>query len=208
MTSQISGVTSQHEVACDLYLAGTGQPLHQGGMTVTVQASEVPPTSADTLQAALPASVYGEFLVPDFDAREYAGRAIEAANVSTLLARLKEGVDRLDRSLDSVVSSHQETLLTHASSLTHVEELLASVQSGHNALQVLLQRLRERINEPHDRVASLLCAAENQQAVVDLLRRLHHFQFLARRLQSHLQPDAVELPKAAACLRSLSTRNH
>ncbi|CAB3366263.1 Hypothetical predicted protein [Cloeon dipterum] len=123
--------------------------------------------------------------------------------VADQLAKLSEGVTVLDRELMRQVTDHYEDLISQATCIEKLEDVLNVMQPHIQYLLVAVERLSSKIVEPYNRIQSQTRMLNNLHATSDLLRRGVRISQLIKRLQTHMNGGPQELTKAAKVLSEL-----
>ncbi|KAG8188184.1 hypothetical protein JTE90_019462 [Oedothorax gibbosus] len=147
--------------------------------------------------------LYKQFLADDFDVKSIASAAVQCAQVAEQLARLSGGISLLDKALHRQVSGHYEDLLSQATEIETFEGVLLIVHQQIATLLSAADKLKVRVVEPYETIATLTRKLQRLHSVCDLLRRIIRVVRLGKRLKTHIAKETPELSKAAACLSEL-----
>ncbi|CAO3692806.1 unnamed protein product [Umbelopsis ramanniana] len=150
----------------------------------------------DGLQEADHYIHYDAFLTEDFDANQYVNGAIndsdssEAGDAATALAKLSFNVDSLEKQIKDQVTSHHGILLQQVIGIRELESVLLTVNDSIDGLKESLASLRKRIREPNENLQSYIAQLERLGAASDILRDVHRFLHLSRRLELQYPLDS------------------
>lgn len=148
--------------------------------------------------------LYKQFLATNFDVKAVTSSAVQCAAVSEQLAKLSAGISLLDKALHSQVSSHYEDLLSQATEIETLEGVLFLVHQKISSLLQSADKLKNKVVEPYEEIASLTRKLQRLHLVCDLLRRIMGIVRLNKRLKSHLNKDPPEISKATSCMNELN----
>ncbi|KAG0185544.1 hypothetical protein DFQ28_009182 [Apophysomyces sp. BC1034] len=135
---------------------------------------------------------YDTFLSDEFDANSYANTIVnqpgtgDRSDVSTALSKLSFSIDSLNKQIQEEVTDNYESLLGQVTGIQELELVLSTVQSNIVELNSSLQSLVTKIRDPYNQLQTYAIQLENLQATSDILRRLHRYLLLTRRLQTQL----------------------
>ncbi|XP_035220770.1 conserved oligomeric Golgi complex subunit 5-like [Stegodyphus dumicola] len=147
--------------------------------------------------------LYKKFLEDDFDVKAVTSSAVQSAAVSEQLAKLGAGISLLDKALHHQVSTHYEDLLYQATEIETLEGVLVLVHEKISSILSSADKLKSKVFEPYEEIASLTRKLQRLHLVCDLLRRIIRIVRLCRRLKTHLSKEPPELSKASNCLNEL-----
>ncbi|XP_059471594.1 conserved oligomeric Golgi complex subunit 5 [Neocloeon triangulifer] len=123
--------------------------------------------------------------------------------VADQLAKLSEGIGLLDKELMKQVTDHYEDLISQATCIEKLEDVLNVMQPHIQYLLVAVDRLSSKIVEPYNKIQCQTRMLNNLHATSDLLRRGVRISQLIKRLQNHIKAGPQELTKAAKVLSEL-----
>ncbi|KAG2171368.1 hypothetical protein INT43_009029 [Umbelopsis isabellina] len=132
---------------------------------------------------------YDAFLSDDFDVNEYVNSAMndpdssEAGDAATALAKLSFNVDSLEKQIKDQVTSNNEVLLKQVVGIRELEIVLQTVNESIESLKQSLASLRQRIRSPKESLQSYISQLERISSAADILREVHRFLHLSRRLE-------------------------
>nr|XP_002121988.1 conserved oligomeric Golgi complex subunit 5 [Ciona intestinalis] len=159
--------------------------------------------SSDFLHSFASDEILSDFLQDDFEVQEYATQVIQNAAISQRLAQLMDGISILDKQLQSQIASRHEDLLAQATGIESLEGILTMMQTRINSLQAVVDRIRNKVGEPYQKIQSRTIQLGRLQATCDLLRRIIRIQRLSKRLHTQLNGGIREITKAAQSLSEL-----
>ncbi|KAI7869385.1 Golgi transport complex subunit 5-domain-containing protein [Spinellus fusiger] len=133
----------------------------------------------------------------------------DGSDVSTALLRLSFSVDSLNKQIKEQVVTHYEELLGQVTGIKELSAVLSTVQTDIGDLNQSLQSLASKIRDPYQQLQTYCTQLENLQNTSDLLRRLHRFLLLVRRLETQLislkqETGERDMSSAALTLHELS----
>ncbi|MBN3295644.1 conserved oligomeric Golgi complex subunit 5 [Amia ocellicauda] len=146
---------------------------------------------------------YTDFCNEDFDVKTYTAQAIHHAVIAEHLAKLAQGISQLDKELHLQVVARHEDLLAQATGIESLEGVLQMMQTRIFALQGAIDRIRNKIVDPYNKIVARTAQLARLQVACDLLRRIIRILYLSKRLQGQLQGGSREITKAAQSLNEL-----
>ncbi|XP_077450408.1 conserved oligomeric Golgi complex subunit 5 [Stigmatopora argus] len=156
-----------------------------------------------SINSSLKDEFYADFLARDFDVKIYTAQAIHHAVIAEQLAKLAQGISQLDKELHSQVVARHEDLLAQATGIESLEGVLQMMQTRISALQAAVDRIRNKIVDPYNKITARITQLSRLQVACDLLRRIIRILHLSKRLQVQLQGGSREITKAAHSLNEL-----
>ncbi|XP_033212556.1 conserved oligomeric Golgi complex subunit 5 [Belonocnema kinseyi] len=146
-----------------------------------------------------------DFLKQFLSDNEQQSAVSQILSVTQQLNRLGEAIAVLDAELQKQVLANYEDLLSQATWVEKLEEVLAVMQSHVQSLLSAVERLRGKVVEPFNRIETQTLMLARLHETSDLLRKIARMQHLSKRLNSQMSssnngPDVV---KAANCLHEL-----
>ncbi|CAG0914063.1 unnamed protein product [Notodromas monacha] len=146
-----------------------------------------------------------EFAQPNFDVKQKVQAILQgSANVSEQLATLSTNVTLVETELKVQVSDHYEDLLSQATGVEKLERVLNAMVVKSEALQNSVERVRNRVVEPFNKMEEQTVLVSRLQATCDLLRRVIRTINISKRLQQQLSAGLTkEITKAAQSLSEL-----
>ncbi|ELT89629.1 hypothetical protein CAPTEDRAFT_226404 [Capitella teleta] len=157
----------------------------------------------DLLQAFSDDDIFKQFLEENFDAKAYATHVIQGLAISQQLSKLAEGITLLDKDLHSQVVHHHEDLLSQATGIETLEDVLHMMHTRIQSLMAAIERIRSRVTEPYNKIISRTSQLRRLQETCDLLRRIIRIMYLSKRLHGQLKGGTREITKAAQSLNEL-----
>lgn len=153
---------------------------------------------------------YDTFLSEEFDANTYASAIIEeselstdATDIGTELSKLAFSIDIVNKQIQEQVVTNYEALLSQVTGIKELETVLNTVQSNITGLNNSLQTLSHKIRDPYKQLSTYATQLENLQLTCELLRKLHRFILLKRRLEAQLSTSDRDLSTAALTVYEL-----
>ncbi|XP_071540441.1 conserved oligomeric Golgi complex subunit 5 [Panulirus ornatus] len=146
---------------------------------------------------------YAPFLADDFDVQSHTSHLVQGVIIAEQLNKLTLGINRLEREIESQVGSHYEDLLSQATGVETLEDVLNTMHTRIQTLLAGVERLRVRVVEPHQRVERHTLVLGRLQATCELLRRVIRCLMLSQRLQQQLSSEPRDITKAAISLSEL-----
>ncbi|GFY55013.1 conserved oligomeric Golgi complex subunit 5 [Trichonephila inaurata madagascariensis] len=147
--------------------------------------------------------LYKQFMTDNFDVKAITSSAVQCAAVAEHLAKLSAGISLLDKALHHQVSSHYEDLLSQATEIETFEEVLVNVHQQIRNLLSSADKLKAKVVQPYETIATLTRKLHRLHVVCDLLRKIIRVVRISRRLKNHLSKEPPEISKAANCLSEL-----
>ncbi|KAL0140262.1 Golgi transport complex subunit 5-domain-containing protein [Mucor lusitanicus] len=155
---------------------------------------------------------YDTFLSEEFDANIYASAIIEesesstdATDIGTELSKLAFSIDIVNKQIQEQVVTNYEALLSQVTGIKELETVLNTVQSNISGLNNSLQTLSHKIRDPYKQLCTYATQLENLQLTCELLRKLHRFILLKRRLEAQLSTSDRDISTAALTIYELET---
>ncbi|ORZ19511.1 Golgi transport complex subunit 5-domain-containing protein [Absidia repens] len=145
-------------------------------------------TQQSTLQEDDAYIDYDTFLAEDFDANVYAHNVINESDngdkteIATSLSKLSFNIDSLSKQIRGQINLNYESLLDQVTGIKELDIVLTTVQENITALNGSLSRLSLKIRTPYEQLQNYSTQLKNLQTACDLLRQLHRFIVLCRRL--------------------------
>ncbi|XP_045618166.1 conserved oligomeric Golgi complex subunit 5 [Procambarus clarkii] len=146
---------------------------------------------------------YAPFLADDFDVQSHASQLVQGVIIAEQLNKLTLGINRLEREIESQVGSHYEDLLSQATGVETLEDVLNTMHTRIQTLLAGVERLRVRVVDPYQRVERHTLVLGRLQATCELLRRVIRCLMLSQRLQQQLSSEPRDITKAAISLSEL-----
>ncbi|KAI8338590.1 Golgi transport complex subunit 5-domain-containing protein [Chlamydoabsidia padenii] len=158
---------------------------------------------------------YDTFLSDDFDTHKYVHQVIsksdqgDATEIATSLSQLSFSIDSLNKQIREEIGMNYETLLDQVTGIKELDIVLSTVQKNITVLNESLSRLSLKIRTPYEQLGTYTTQFKNLQTTCELLRRLHRFIILCRRLATEYGDDDLtvtdrDLASAATTLYKLS----
>lgn len=148
-------------------------------------------------------NTYSPFLADDFDVQKHASQLVQGVIIAEQLNKLTLGINRLEREIESQVGSHYEDLLSQATGVETLEDVLNTMHTRIQTLLAGVERLRVRVVDPYQRVERHTLVLGRLQATCELLRRVIRCLMLSQRLQQQLSSEPRDITKAAISLSEL-----
>ncbi|KAG2203028.1 hypothetical protein INT47_013244 [Mucor saturninus] len=155
---------------------------------------------------------YDTFLAEDFDPNKYTTSIITEAEISsdaidvhTELSKLAFSIDIVNKQIQEQVVANYEALLSQVTGIKELETVLNTVQLNIHGLNQSLQALAHKIRDPYNQLVMYATQLENMQITCELLRKLHRFILLKRRLEIQLQSHDRDISTAALTLYELES---
>ncbi|KAK3848763.1 hypothetical protein Pcinc_044460, partial [Petrolisthes cinctipes] len=146
---------------------------------------------------------YAPFLATDFDVQSHASHLVQGVIIAEHLNKLNLGLSRLEREIESQVGNHYEDLLSQATGVETLEDILNTMHTRIQTLLAGVERVRLRVVEPYQRVDKHTLVLGRLQASCELLRRVIRCLMLSQRLQQQLTTEPRDITKAAMSLSEL-----
>lgn len=146
---------------------------------------------------------YAPFLKEDFDVQSHVSQLVQGMLITEHLNKLTLGLNCLEREIENQVGSHYEDLLSQATGVETLEDVLNTMHTRIQTLLAGVERLRVRVVEPYHRVERHTLVLGRLQASCELLRRVIRCLMLSQRLQQQLSAEPRDITKAAISLSEL-----
>lgn len=146
---------------------------------------------------------YAPFLAEDFDVQSHASQLVQGVVIADTLNKLSLGINCLEREIEVQVGSHYEDLLSQATGVETLEDVLGSMHTRIQTLMAGVERTRVRVVEPYQRVSKQTLVIGRLQGTCELLRRVIRCLMLSQRLQQQLLNGPRDITKAASSLSEL-----
>ncbi|CAG2056809.1 unnamed protein product [Timema podura] len=127
-------------------------------------------------------------------------------SVAEQIKKLSEVITLMDKELQKQVLSNHEGLLSQATWVEKLEEVLAVMQTHVQSLLSAVERLRTKIVEPFSKIETQTVMLSRLHATSDLLRRVARIQHLVKRLNSQMK--LADINKAAQSLSELDRNGY
>eukprot|EP00049_Salpingoeca_infusionum_P014224 m.265094 g.265094 ORF g.265094 m.265094 type:complete len:785 (-) comp15626_c2_seq2:147-2501(-) len=150
-------------------------------------------------------SDYTTYFETDFDPGRFATTIITSGLVTDQLDKVRAGITRVQQQLREQVSSHHEDLLTQATGIQRLEDVLGMVTGQVDTLTKGIDSLKQKITVPYNNIAKQTRLLARMQEARELLRRARHYRALSNKLRQQTKEDGFELKKAAQTLHQLET---
>ncbi|PSN54614.1 Conserved oligomeric Golgi complex subunit 5 [Blattella germanica] len=147
---------------------------------------------------------YKQFLPEEGKRNVKSEAVIQTLAVADQLKKLTEGITLLDKELQRQVLANHEDLLSQATWVEKLESVLAVMQTHVQCLLSAVERLRNKIIEPFNKIEMQTIMLSRLHATSDLLRRVARIQHLSRRIGAQMQGSNPDITKAAQSLNELS----
>ncbi|CEP16124.1 hypothetical protein [Parasitella parasitica] len=151
---------------------------------------------------------YDTFLSKEFDANVYADTVIQesesstdATDIGTELSKLAFSIDIVNKQIQEQVVTNYEALLSQVTGIKELESVLNTVQANITRLNSSIQTIRD----PYKQLKTYATQLENLQLTCELLRKLHRFILLKRRLETQLSTSDRDISTAALTVYELET---
>ncbi|RCH84577.1 hypothetical protein CU098_001481, partial [Rhizopus stolonifer] len=155
---------------------------------------------------------YDTFLSKDFDANTYATSIVkkselssDAIDVGTELSKIAFSIDIVNKQIQEQVVSNYEKLLSQVVGIKDLETILNTIELNINGLNTSLQSLSHKIRDPYKQLSAYATQLENMQITCELLRKIHRFTLLKRRLELQLSTNEQDISTAALTVYELET---
>ncbi|KAH7888451.1 Golgi transport complex subunit 5-domain-containing protein [Phlebopus sp. FC_14] len=154
---------------------------------------------------------YSVFAIPDFDANEYANAILAGEpyppatqqahpksrptisllepakeDISLAISKLDLGIEDVSKQIKTLVTTHHEDLLQHASNVSQLSGSLTSVRRGLDDVESSIDKLRQKIRVPYRALQTHVTRLHKIQQANDALRRTARFAVLAKRLEAQM----------------------
>ena len=143
--------------------------------------------------------------------KQFLGGECKKADINQVLSvahqinKLGQAIEVLNAELQKQVLANHEDLLSQATWVEKLEGVLSIMQSHVQSLLSAVERLREKIVDPFNRIETQTIVLARLHETSDLLRRVARMQHLSKRLYSQMTNNvqAPDIIKAANSLHEL-----
>ncbi|KAI7898782.1 Golgi transport complex subunit 5-domain-containing protein [Cokeromyces recurvatus] len=152
---------------------------------------------------------YDTFLSDNFDANNYASSIIkqsqedDTTDIGVELSKLTFSIDIVNKQIQDTVVANYENLLSQVTGIKGLEQVLNTIQSNIDKLNNSLKTLSLKIKTPYEQLSVYARELENLQETSEILRKLHRFILLKRRLDSQLTISDRDVATAALTMHEL-----
>lgn len=163
----------------------------------------------ESVVGSVSGSQFEPFLQTNFDASEFASRALcgSEASAQSTTQSLRDGIDTLDREIRVEVLSKQDSLMAVVKKLCTAEERSRGLESTVSGFQQTVEQLKVALSEPCDQIRSKTRQLKNLRDSVDLLRNVNHRLKVTQRLRAQIEGGSgsgiADLAQAAKLLTEL-----
>lgn len=146
---------------------------------------------------------YAPFLDDNFDVQDHVSKLVQGVIIAEELNKLNLGINHLEREIECHVGNHYEDLLSQATGVETLEDVLNTMHTRIQTLLAGVERLRVRVVDPYQRLERHTLVLGRLQATCELLRRVIRCLMLSQRLQQQLSSEPKDITKAAISLSEL-----
>lgn len=141
------------------------------------------------VNAILSSSQFQPFHADDFDATQFASRALSGAQASaqSTTSDLQDGIAILHQEIRSHVVKNQSQLMDVVQKLSSAEDRTIGVESVVHNFQSVVGQLKVALTEPCDQIRVKTRQLRNLRDTVDLLRHMNHRLKVTGRLRSQVE---------------------
>ncbi|KAJ3349617.1 Conserved oligomeric Golgi complex subunit [Entophlyctis luteolus] len=170
-----------------------------------------------TVAALLANPEYRDFALDSFDPVEYANRIIQApdgteyhrTDIAAALGKLSFSIEQLNRELHNQVAAHYEDLLEQVTGLDTLETSLEKIHEGIINANSSFARVKSKIRDTYSQIKQQTDELELVQEGAEVLRNVHRFLGLNKRLEGHMREgSSTGISQAAACIKEIETLLH
>jgi len=147
--------------------------------------------------------VLKEFMSTSFNVQSYTTTVIQSTNITNRLAELEQGINVLDKELQTQITKRHGDLLAQATGIESLEGVLTMMQSRIVSIQSAVDRIRNKVGEPYKKIQARTSQLDRLQNTCDVLRRIIRLQRISKRLTIQLQSGIKEITKSAQSIREL-----
>lgn len=129
------------------------------------------------------------FHADDFDATQFASRALSGAQASaqSTTSNLRDGIAVLNQEIRGHVLKNQSQLMDVVQKLSSAEDRTVGVESVVHNFQSAVGQLKVALSEPCDQIRVKTRQLRNLRDTVDLLRHMNHRLKVTGRLRSQVE---------------------
>jgi len=136
----------------------------------------------DTLRSD---DVYSEFLKQSYDETTTSQVAV-GLNIAEHLRKLNECISLIDTEIHNQVAVHHGDLLSHATGIETLEDVLKMLHTRISSLLASLSRVKTRAGDAHARISGLTRQLARMQFTCDIMRKTARVLYLRRKLTSQI----------------------
>ncbi|ORX48819.1 hypothetical protein DM01DRAFT_1338475 [Hesseltinella vesiculosa] len=131
---------------------------------------------------------YDTFLADGFDASQYAQEVIEESSngdgseITTALSTIAFNIESVTKQIQKQVSMNYDVLISQIIGIKELDTSLITIQTNIGTLMEALAHLSSKVHPPFQQIQQCTIQLRNLQATSDVLRRLHRFIVLCKRL--------------------------
>ncbi|KAF2076191.1 hypothetical protein CYY_002491 [Polysphondylium violaceum] len=148
--------------------------------------------------------IYNQFLGDDFNVTAYTSDALKVASLTSSLETLTTCTKELDQELHDTITTNYKDLFKQASHLKELDTLTDTLKLGVQNLEDSIQRMKDDISEPYNKVKTQIDQLKRVQDSCELLRKVIRYLSLVKKLKSHLSTGSRDLSKAAQCISEIN----
>jgi len=137
--------------------------------------------------------LFVEFLKGDYDAVA-AGKVATGLSIAEHLRKLNECIILIDTEIHNQVGAHHGDLLSHATGIETLEDVLQMLQARVTSLLTSLARVKTRAGDAYARISGQTRQLARMQLVCDLMRKTARVLYLRRKIASQLPAIVISSP--------------
>ncbi|EGD77932.1 hypothetical protein PTSG_09567 [Salpingoeca rosetta] len=143
------------------------------------------------------------FFQEDFDVASFSTSVIRGKMIQQQLDKLNAGIERIQKELYAQVASRHADLITQATGIQRLEDVLAMITARVEGLQKSILRIKDKLHAPYQHIAQKTRKLERMQAACELLRRTVRFLTLVSKLKQQRSGGDKDMSRAAYTLSEI-----
>ncbi|KAN0019547.1 hypothetical protein ACTFIU_002762 [Dictyostelium citrinum] len=148
--------------------------------------------------------IYNQFLGEDFNVVHYTSNALKVSSISLSLNTLTTCTRELGQELTENITTNYDDLFNLANNIKELDQLTDTLKLGVSNLEESIQRMKNDISEPYNKVKSHIGQLKRVQDSCELLRKVIRYIQLVKKLKNHLQAGSRDLSKSAQCINEIN----
>eukprot|EP01147_Barroeca_monosierra_P002930 gene2930-5735_t len=143
------------------------------------------------------------FYHDDFDIKEFSSSIIRGQMITEYMEKLQGGIGRIQQELYDQVACRHADLLTQATGIQRLEDVLSMINSRVEGLQKSIMRTKEKLSVPYESIKQKTGRLQRMQSACELLRRTVRFLTLTAKLREQRKGGARDMSRAAYTLSEI-----
>ncbi|KAN0038698.1 hypothetical protein ACTA71_000884 [Dictyostelium dimigraforme] len=148
--------------------------------------------------------IYNQFLGDNFNVVHYTSNALKVSSISLSLNTLTTCTRELGQELTENITTNYDDLFKLANNIKELDQLTDTLKLGVSNLEESIQRMKNDISGPYNKVKSHIGQLKRVQDSCELLRKVIRYIQLVKKLKNHLQAGSRDLSKSAQCINEIN----